>query len=666
MRRSSLLHDYDSKQRQNGDTPSCFSSSSMKTPFEEAKDTSDHDIHLAQEKRANALLVKDLYSLAFVDREKVYEDVHGVSPKIIETPDLIESSLRDMDSEIGKIHHKPAYNIAASQDLGFVQGRKLRIMFLRAERFDPKLAAVRYVAYFAWKLDIFAEELLCKDVHLKDLHPDAVANIRGGWQQILPVRDSRGRAILFCSAFRYRQHFKSPVGVWQMMFYTMMAMMEEEETQRSGIVFVMNCMGSINDVFTTNPTHPMYQTFWKNPGMFSAFPWRIEACHICYSDPKCKPMMTMMTLRTGSYIRSRMRMHYGTPTECLYALLTFGVPTTTIPLSVDGETLKTSNHGKWIKRRKAKEAWLLDHQPLHQPLEFPGIELPSNHDVLLGRGRSALEHAGNQVLHDILCRYRHEYDGAKGKGNKSVVARTVIECIQKTGGRFLRRNDKIHGWWEEVPNAVAVEKVCHGFRSKRGSYNRSMVDAVESSSSTSSARLHGQDETTHKRIKSTKNHPDLLTSESSLPNVAESEVASPVSDASDIEAEDHDPADQDTSRQNTTNLVGFVTGTQPPLPVRPSSSSQSAHSSQSEGEYDRFLFEFITNQSHCFKHSIPDVGLWMKSMDIRTINDLMEACSDPEFVESSMVINGGLKESFRDHFAKAVKLEACKSRLKKF
>ena len=638
----------------------------------------DVKIHMAQEEEAKALMVKDLNALSIYDRDQVYEDIHGVSTGIDETPELIESSLQEMDRQIHLISHKPAYDVAAAQNLIFVQGQKLRLMFLRAERFDAKAAAKRYVAYFDWKLDIFDKDLLCKDIALNDLHPDAVANIRAGWQQILPQRDSAGRAILFCSAFRFRQNFKSAIGVWQMMFYNMMAMMEDTYTQQSGIVYVMNCIGNITDVFTTNPTHPMYVTFWKNPRMFAVFPWRIEACHLCFNDLKCKPMMTMMTLRTGSYIRSRMRMHYGLPTECLYKLMTFGIPTTAIPLGIDGETLKTAVHSKWFKRRKAKEAWLLERERYsvgccdNISLEFPGVELPSRHDVLLGRGRPTSDHSGNQVLHDILTTHRDEYDAAKGKGRKTELAQNIVGLIHQSSGRFLKRNDKIHGWWQEVPNDVAVEKVCHGFRAKRETRARLVLGTSSSSdkrsgttsSSYRTTEVHGSghNDAVHKRAKLVPRQSSQMTSA-----VTQQPAVVQVSDASDVDDEDRNIVGENSSQAMITLLEDTAVDTELTRPFSvggwssPVSFSTPCNPdipSKQEEEVDIFLCELIANQCHCFNKSTKEVGSWMKSMDIMTVGDLYQACKDTEFIESSMLVDGGLKEFWRASFIKAVKTEA--------
>jgi hypothetical protein len=43
--------------------------------------------------------------------------------------------------------------------------------------------------------------------------------------------------------------------------------------------------------------------------------------------------------------------HPGTHTECLYSLMTFGIPMTDFPMTDDGLQAKRQTHHKWIERR---------------------------------------------------------------------------------------------------------------------------------------------------------------------------------------------------------------------------------------------------------------------------------------------------------------------------
>jgi hypothetical protein len=70
----------------------------------------------------------------------------------------------------------------------------------------------------------------------------------------------------------------------------------------------------------------------------------------------------------------------GSHTECRYIMMTFGLPTKSIPISYDG-TLKVDGHKKWLAKRKVKDKKLKD---TGCGLDFEGIDVPGPNDVLLG------------------------------------------------------------------------------------------------------------------------------------------------------------------------------------------------------------------------------------------------------------------------------------------
>ena len=467
--------------------------SSLETPADYRKAIINQVVE--EDDEGNLLLQNDLNQMSARDRERVYEDIHGAAALIEETTELVERSLHQLQQEIEKMPHKAAYDLAASQNPQFVGNRRFRLKFLRAERFDPAGAAKRLVGSMQWKLDLFGSDKLCRDIQLDDLDPDAVNNVKGAWQQTFPTRDSRGRAIFFCNTFRVRQDFASPMGVLQMFWYNMMTMLEDEETQKSGVILVMYATGDTADLFHTSPNHPMYEAFWKWPRIFPYVPHRIEAIHFWYDDPSVKPLLAVMQMGAGPYYRQRLRVHYTSSVqEGIYSLMTYGIPTHDIPLGNNGDVVKTKYHTNWLKRRRTKELWQKEQlekgAKAGEEKEFPGIEIPSRKDVLLGRGRPINEHAGNRSLHETIKSFRNEYDTAKGKGTKSTIAQRIVDLVHQSGGRFLKRNDQLDGWWEEVTNEVALDKVCHGFRAKREKGGKSHVFALVISSPKTSDLTH--------------------------------------------------------------------------------------------------------------------------------------------------------------------------------
>ena len=140
--------------------------------------------------------------MSIQERERVYEEIHGVDQDIPETPEIISRSLQEFEVELSKFKNKPAYDLAYQLNVSFVSNDKFRLMFLRATRFQTKAAAEKMVSYFEYKLDLFGPDKLVKRITLADLSADDVISLRNGAIQVLPRRDKSGRAVVFeCQKF---------------------------------------------------------------------------------------------------------------------------------------------------------------------------------------------------------------------------------------------------------------------------------------------------------------------------------------------------------------------------------------------------------------------------------------------------------------------------------
>eukprot|EP00980_Cylindrotheca_fusiformis_P012836 scaffold3169_cov107-Cylindrotheca_fusiformis.AAC.6 len=93
------------------------------------------------------------------------------------------------------------------------------------------------------------------------------------------------------------------------------------------------------------------------------------------------------------------------------------------------------------------------------------VDLPSKHDVLLGRGKHIFQHAGNRLLHELVATYFNQYDRLP-KDGKTNLADQVVRVVYGYSGRFLKFDNE-SGMWIEVSNLEAREKVTHRFRHNR-------------------------------------------------------------------------------------------------------------------------------------------------------------------------------------------------------
>jgi hypothetical protein len=395
--------------------------------------------------------------------------MHGVSAMVQETPELITKTLNQVEQCLDKIHHKPAYDMAIAIQEDYVRDPKLRLMFLRADRFDPELAAKRLIRFLDWKLKLFGRDKLCQwHITIEDLDDDARFILESGIFQILPSRDSRGRMISIVSPNdQMRLLQRTTQSTLQMVFYTLMCATEDETNQKMGMVNIVYCLGQEEPAVDSKKRNSLFEC----SKVTLAVPLRLEVSHICMNKTGFHFSMSLAIKAIGLFDRARLRMHFGTHIQCTYALLSFGLPSPFLPFTDECE-LKIDNHKKWIKRRIVKEHVLAGGEI------FSCIELPHRNDVLLGKGRPCQNHPGNQRLLELSRAFLNEYTEANNKGGKTIVALKVVQEIfypsnnsgQHSGARFLqRREDNLDsGWWEEVTDEqVLIAKVSNAFRGIR-------------------------------------------------------------------------------------------------------------------------------------------------------------------------------------------------------
>jgi hypothetical protein len=142
------------------------------------------------------LLAASLNELPMKGRERVLHDIHGVADVFEEKDDFLSEKLRELDQEIQDIPTRSAYETAKSMSREYVSNREFRLKFLRSEYYNPKKAAAKLTKHFEWKMELFGECKLVRDILLSDLEPEEIEVIETGYFQLLAQRDRSGRAIL--------------------------------------------------------------------------------------------------------------------------------------------------------------------------------------------------------------------------------------------------------------------------------------------------------------------------------------------------------------------------------------------------------------------------------------------------------------------------------------
>ena len=88
------------------------------------------------------------------------------------------------------------------------------------------------------------------------------------------------------------------------------------------------------------------------------------------------------------------------------------------------------------------------------------IKEPTSLDVLCGKTKECMVHAGTKRFRFIIESYRASYDQAATKFDKMTVTLTIFDLVKSTSSRFLKYN-KAEGAWEELSSKAARDKVSH-------------------------------------------------------------------------------------------------------------------------------------------------------------------------------------------------------------
>jgi hypothetical protein len=281
-------------------------------------------------------IARDLNKMQLKEREDVLQDIHGVADVVNEDPEFVDQALIDLDTWLAKKRNNnkaKAYNIAAAQSAEFVERKSFRLMFLRSNRFNAKAAAVQMLKHFEVKLVMFGAEKLCKDIKLEDLSPEDLLCLDKLHMQFLANRDPAGRLVLVVleqlaryssteSAVSgihelvYRFDFATPsfdlISVcllqFQMraMYYFFMSALEDEETQKKGIVaipYLLKLNSQSPGERLEERIHALQ--FAKNR---PALPFRLGGFHFCVNDLASRAFITFLRMFAGMTRQDRIRM----------------------------------------------------------------------------------------------------------------------------------------------------------------------------------------------------------------------------------------------------------------------------------------------------------------------------------------------------------------------
>lgn len=460
-------------------------------------------------RQADALTSKDLAQLNNADRENAIYEIHGICKEMAETNADTCMHLQAFEAALQKMSKSSvsnAYKMAVSMGPEYVQDKKLRIRFLRAEKFDTTLAAQRFLRYFATKLELFGSELLVKDITWDDLNKED----QGAFLHYAPLQftaaDMAGRDVIFFAPPANSQEPITTASIYRANFFSAMAVSEQETIQKKGMVIVVYCVGQRlqlnrfhledSDIFADSIT------------LMAALPLRINSFHLCSDSLAWRFLFTRFKLGVPMPLRIRIREHSETITKIRIALQSYGIPVECFLFflhardsgvcnkvarrvdwaSIEKENTNHESRGRGLlsedqnyPQEEEEDAKPQQHDEAPSAHDVSNqttarytaqtvavvkhhIEAPDKYDVLLGRGKMYYNHVGNVLVRELIAKNFHVYDRAQFK-EKAAVAKSILDHVHSVSGRFLKEPEA--GKWVEVDDEAAIYKIGSLFRTLR-------------------------------------------------------------------------------------------------------------------------------------------------------------------------------------------------------
>jgi CRAL/TRIO domain len=270
----------------------------------------------------------------------IYGQVHPV-----ETPELIESKLAEFEEEVEKIPLGKRESLLLAQEKCPDQlTRAYKLKFLRADTFNAKLAAKRYVNSWTVRREIGGDERAFLPLTLDGVVKDDAVPLKLGMLQIVGTKDPAGRSILFLNPAMQNWDVTNIHAMARAAAYTLMAALEDEETQRKGIVVLV---WPKNEKFSQVRKEFIWLLASSIKG---AMPVRLAGIHMCQPPLFFRVVYPFAQLVLGERLRKRLMLHPGSQKDMLKTLAPYGLTKEVLPTELGGDIVL--DHDKWLEQRR--------------------------------------------------------------------------------------------------------------------------------------------------------------------------------------------------------------------------------------------------------------------------------------------------------------------------
>lgn len=276
------------------------------------------------------------------DEPDMYGQVH---PK--ETEELIAEKLAEFDAQVDQVPASEKESVLMAMEKCPDQlTNEFKLQFLRCEVFKTEKAVKRYLKFWDKRREIagdgkaFMKPTLGSEGPLSE---DEVAMAQG-LLQVLPHKDPSGRTILFMDTSRQHWDQISIYNMARACAYILMTALQDETTQRKGIVLVSwtarEKFYQMNRQFIT----------LMASSVKGALPVRLSGVHVCQPNFFFRIVYPLACMFLGDRLSKRIRLHPGKVEDLHKTLAPYGLTQELLPTELGGKVVLDIE--KWIAKQK--------------------------------------------------------------------------------------------------------------------------------------------------------------------------------------------------------------------------------------------------------------------------------------------------------------------------
>jgi len=261
----------------------------------------------------------------------VYGQIHPV-----ETPELIANGLTNLEEELSKIPDKKKKALQqALIECPDVVNDSHKLMFLRCEVFNAKLAAKRLVKYWAKRLEIFGKSKAFKPLTYANIYNDVDdTSLRIVMFRSISGLDKTGRGLAFGDPSTLDPTKYAREDLIKSFWYIIHAGLEGNiSAQQKGVILLCYT----RHVKMSHVDNKMLKM--AAYAILGFIPMRISAFHIIYPPFFVKIILPFIGFLLGPRLKKRIRFHSGSDEDIFKSLENFGIAMESIPVEIGGKAV---------------------------------------------------------------------------------------------------------------------------------------------------------------------------------------------------------------------------------------------------------------------------------------------------------------------------------------